>query len=126
MRSCGSTSVALPRHAADVRERRALPGADTWPDAYRYIVVEGPIGAGKTTLARALAQRAAPTLMLEQPDANPFLARFYRDRTRYALPTQLFFLFQRVQQLRELQQPDLFHGAWSPTSCSRRTRCSRA
>jgi len=76
---------------------------------FRHIVVEGPIGAGKTSLARRLAQRAGSRLLLEQPDANPFLERFYRDRVRFALPTQLFFLFQRAQQLGELKQLDLFH-----------------
>src|SRR5688572_12406148 len=77
---------------------------------YRYIVVEGPIGVGKTTLARRLAERLGASLMLEQPEQNPFLARFYRDMARWALPTQLFFLFQRINQLRELAQPDLFSG----------------
>jgi len=63
---------------------------------YRYVVIEGPIGAGKTTLAARLAQHFHAATLLERPDDNPFLARFYRDRVRYALPTQLFFLFQRV------------------------------
>lgn len=76
----------------------------------RHIVIEGPIGAGKTTLARRLAAHAGGELLLERPEANPFLERFYRDRARFALPTQLFFLFQRVQQLRELRQLDLFHS----------------
>ena len=80
------------------------------PARYGYIAIEGPIGVGKTTLARRLAQRCGAQLLLEQPQDNPFLERFYRDRKRYALPTQLFFLFQRVQQLAELRQPDLFHG----------------
>jgi deoxyadenosine/deoxycytidine kinase len=75
---------------------------------YRYIVIEGPIGAGKTSLARRIAQRLSAHALLEQPDANPFLERFYRDRARYALPTQLFFLFQRVQQLADIRQLDLF------------------
>ncbi len=75
---------------------------------YRYVVVEGPIGAGKTSLARRLAESAAAHLLLEQPDDNPFLERFYRDSARYALPTQMFFLFQRVQQLSALKQLDLF------------------
>jgi deoxyguanosine kinase len=78
---------------------------------YRYVVVEGPIGAGKTSLARRLAERASAHLLLEQPDENPFLARFYRDSARYALPAQMFFLFQRVQQLAELKQLDLFRSA---------------
>lgn len=75
---------------------------------YRYIVVEGPVGAGKTSLARRLAEHFRCGSLLENPDANPFLARFYDDITRYALPTQLFFLFQRVNQLRGLAQMDMF------------------
>ena len=75
---------------------------------YRYIAVEGPIGAGKTSLARRLAERLEAEAVLEQPGENPFLARFYQDMTRYALPTQLFFLFQRVRQLEPLVQADLF------------------
>jgi deoxyadenosine/deoxycytidine kinase len=75
---------------------------------HRHIVVEGPIGCGKTTLAMRLAERLGATVVLEDPKANPFLAQFYRDMRRYALPTQLFFLFQRVQQLEGLKQPDLF------------------
>ena len=77
---------------------------------YRYIVVEGPIGVGKTSLARRLASRLSAGLMLERPEQNPFLPRFYQDMARWALPTQLFFLFQRVNQLRELAQLDLFKG----------------
>ena len=75
---------------------------------HRYVVVEGPIGAGKTSLALKLAQRLNAAPLLEDPKANPFLAQFYRDMRRYALPTQLFFLFQRVAQLESLMQPDLF------------------
>jgi len=78
---------------------------------YRYVVVEGPIGAGKTSLSRRLAERAGAHMLLEQPQDNPFLERFYRDSARYALPTQMFFLFQRVQQLAELKQLDLFQSA---------------
>ena len=75
---------------------------------HRYVVVEGPIGCGKTSLANKLAQRLNGTPLLEDAKANPFLPLFYRDMKRHALPTQLFFLFQRVQRLEELEQPDLF------------------
>jgi len=77
-------------------------------DKLRYLVVEGPIGAGKTTLARRLASRLSADTMLEQPGENPFLARFYQDMARYALPVQLFFLFQRARLLEPLAQADLF------------------
>jgi len=75
---------------------------------HRYLVVEGPIGAGKTSLALRLAQRLNANTLLEDPKANPFLPQFYRDMRRYALQTQLFFLFQRVGQLEAVMQPDLF------------------
>ena len=75
---------------------------------YRHIAVEGPIGAGKTTLSQCLAEHVGAVALLERPDANPFLARFYEDMPRFALPTQLFFLFQRIEQLRSAAQPDLF------------------
>jgi deoxyguanosine kinase len=79
-------------------------------EKYRYIVVEGPIGAGKTSLARRLSAQLGKALLLEDPNANPFLARFYEDQRRHALATQLFFLFQRVQQVGGLKQVDLFDG----------------
>lgn len=77
-------------------------------DKYKYIVVEGPIGAGKSSLTRKLADALRAQTLLELPQENPFLERFYRDATRYALPTQMFFLFQRMNQLRDLVQGDLF------------------
>ncbi len=77
---------------------------------YRYIVVEGPIGSGKTTLARKLAGHLGATTLFEDPDANPFLPGFYQDPVRHALPVQLFFLFQRSNQVRDLVQSDLFRG----------------
>jgi deoxyguanosine kinase len=75
---------------------------------FRYIVVEGPIGAGKTSLARRLAETYGATLILEQAAENPFLERFYRNPRAAAFPAQLFFLFQRTQQLQGLNQSDLF------------------
>lgn len=77
-------------------------------DKYRYIVVEGPIGVGKTSLAQRLADRSGARTLLEKPQDNPFLVRFYQDSARYALPTQLFFLFQRINEVRDLAQMDMF------------------
>jgi len=74
----------------------------------RYIAVEGPIGAGKSTLARILAEAFGARLVREQPEDNPFLASFYKDRKRYALSVQLFFLVQRYAQQQDLLQGDLF------------------
>ncbi|HTV77672.1 MAG TPA: deoxynucleoside kinase [Steroidobacteraceae bacterium] len=75
---------------------------------FRYIVVEGPIGVGKTSLARRLAETYDATLILEQAAENPFLERFYRNPRAAAFPAQLYFLFQRTQQLQGLNQSDLF------------------
>lgn len=75
---------------------------------FRHIVVEGPIGVGKSSLARRLGAATGAHLLLEQPQANPFLERFYQEPGRHALATQMFFLFQRIQQLAELRQLDLF------------------
>lgn len=77
----------------------------------RYIAIEGPIGVGKTTLAKALANTFNYDVLLEQVGNNPFLERFYANEKNSALPTQLFFLFQRLQQLSQLQQADLFAPA---------------
>ena len=74
----------------------------------RYVVVEGPIGVGKTSLARRLAESFSSDLVLEQAHENPFLERFYRSRRHGALPAQLFFLFQRARQIEEIRQTDLF------------------
>jgi deoxyguanosine kinase len=74
----------------------------------RYIAVEGPIGVGKTALARRLASEFGSRLVLEQVEENPFLKRFYEEAERYAFQTQLFFLLERYRQQRELGQLDLF------------------
>ena len=73
-----------------------------------YIAVEGPIGVGKTTLARRIADTFDYDLLLEEAELNPFLERFYQNRQQTALATQLFFLFQRVQKITELKQRDMF------------------
>jgi deoxyadenosine/deoxycytidine kinase len=80
-------------------------------DKCRYIVVEGPIGSGKTSLARVLAQHVGGEELFERPEENPFLERFYSDIARYALATQLTFLFQRVDQLAGVGQFDMFRRA---------------
>ena len=100
------------RHGLEtnVRERTAndfkldLP-TQTIP---RYIAVEGPIGVGKTTLAKRLAETFNYSTLLEEAEENPFLERFYQDRSSNALPTQLFFLFQRMRKLQEIRQGDMF------------------
>lgn len=79
-------------------------------DKYRYIVVEGPIGVGKTSLAQRLAAHLGAEVLLEKPQDNPFLERFYQDPKRNALPTQLFFLFQRIEEMRDLAQMNLFNS----------------
>jgi len=76
--------------------------------ASRYIAIEGPIGVGKTALARRLADSLAAELVLEEVEENPFLERFYRDGRSAALPAQMFFLFARARQIEKLRQPDLF------------------
>jgi deoxyadenosine/deoxycytidine kinase len=74
----------------------------------RYIVVEGVIGAGKTSLSRLLTEQLQAKLVLEEVEENPFLKDFYRDRARFAFQTQMHFLFSRYQQQRDLKQTDLF------------------
>lgn len=73
-----------------------------------YIIVEGPIGVGKTSLARRLAETFGSELLLERAEENPFLERYYQNPRHVALPTQLSFLFQRVQQIQAIRQGDLF------------------
>ncbi len=78
-------------------------------ESFRYIVVEGPIGVGKTSLAKRLSTQFKARCILESPEENPFLDRFYRDRKKYAFQTQLFFLLNRYQHQREMRQIDLFN-----------------
>ena len=74
----------------------------------RYIAIEGPIGVGKTSLSKRLADSFNYELLLERSEENPFLDRFYKEPKQYALSTQLFFLLQRAQQLQDLRQEDMF------------------
>ncbi len=74
----------------------------------QFITIEGPIGVGKTSLARRVAESLGYDLLLEKAQENPFLERFYRDPVGAALPTQLYFLFQRARQIQEMRQSDLF------------------
>ncbi len=76
--------------------------------AHRYVVIEGPIGVGKTSLAQRLAGQYGAELVLERAEENPFLERFYRSPRTGAFPAQLFFLFQRARQMQQLRQSDLF------------------
>ncbi len=79
---------------------------------FRYIVVEGPIGVGKTSLANKLAAEFESDLLLEKPEENPFLADFYLNPKQYALSTQLHFLLQRAQQVQDFRQADMFRSAY--------------
>src|SRR5690606_23957125 len=98
--------------ASGIRGRETEPMNDNTGvipvDGPRFIVIEGPIGVGKTSLAKRLAQSFASELILERAEENPFLERFYRNRRHAALPTQLFFLFQRARQIEQIRQADLF------------------
>ncbi|RPJ09823.1 MAG: deoxynucleoside kinase [Deltaproteobacteria bacterium] len=76
---------------------------------FRYIVIEGPIGVGKTSLAKLLAKEFTARCVLENPEENPFLSRFYQDRRKYAFQAQVFFLLTRFQQQVEIAQLDLFN-----------------
>jgi deoxyadenosine/deoxycytidine kinase len=77
-------------------------------DKFPYIVVEGPIGSGKSTLAKILADRFSVNFLSEKAEKNPFLPKFYEDMKRHALSTQLFFLFQRADQIKKIGQKDMF------------------
>lgn len=83
-----------------------LPGARPWPG---FVVVEGPIGVGKTTLAKRLARSFGSNMLLEAAEENPFLEKFYENPRSAALPTQLHFLMQRTRQLKMLNQDDMFN-----------------
>ena len=83
----------------DIKKSSSIP---------RYIAVEGPIGVGKTSLAKRLAKSFNYEILLERSEDNPFLERFYHDPKQMALATQLFFLFQRTQQIQDLRQNDMF------------------
>ena len=80
-------------------------------EGFRYIVIEGPIGVGKTSLAKKLALEFDSDLLLEKAEDNPFLASFYKNPGQYALSTQLHFLLQRAQQVQDFRQADLFQGS---------------
>jgi deoxyadenosine/deoxycytidine kinase len=105
-----AAAATLPRPVVPPRAASSNPGAASSNELppQRYIVIEGPIGVGKTSLARRLAGTLEAQLVLEQDAQNPFLERFYKNPKSGALPAQLFFLFQRAQQLGALQQQDLF------------------
>ena len=92
-----------PRQGVSAAEPEEVVSTD-----HRYIVVEGPIGVGKTSLARRLSRSFGSELVLEQDAENPFLERFYRNPRAVAFQTQLYFLFQRARQLQDLRQADLF------------------
>ena len=94
------SSVSQQEPGAEIDLRGRTPPA--------FIAVEGPIGVGKTTLAKRLAQTFNYQALLEKAEENPFLERFYQNRRQAALATQLFFLFQRAQQIQDLRQSDIF------------------
>ena len=102
--STGAAASPAPKDASAALPRSVAAEVP----AQRYIVVEGPIGVGKTSLARRLAESLEAEMVLEQDAQNPFLERFYKNPKSGALPAQLFFLFQRAQQLGTLKQQDLF------------------
>jgi len=78
---------------------------------HRYIVVEGPIGVGKTSLVKKLSDSFGSEMLLEKAEENPFIVRFYQNPRQYALSTQLYFLLQRAQQVQSFRQIDLFQNS---------------
>ncbi len=94
----------------DPLEQRARVSTPSLFDDMRYIVIEGVIGVGKTSLSRILSQHFKAMLVLEEFEQNPFLERFYEDRARWAFQTQLSFLASRFRQQQVLMNPDLFHS----------------
>ena len=92
----------MQKEKVDLKQFKKLP---------KFIAVEGPIGAGKTTLTKLLADSFGYDTFLEQPAENPFLPDFYINPSQAALGTQLFFLFQRVKQIQELKQEDIFSSS---------------
>ena len=112
MRLCAGTVIRLRKRSGNTTKPPPVKNPAKQPDtdinSKKYIVVEGPIGVGKTTLARRIAATLGAGLSLEHTADNPFLERFYKTQSQFALQTQLFFLFQRVKQLKELRQGDLF------------------
>ena len=99
------TSLISPHQREPLQKHDLQNRKQTLP---RHIAVEGPIGVGKTTLAKKLADSLNYSILLEKAEENPVLERFYANKPGSALATQLFFLFQRAQQLEELRQEDLF------------------
>ena len=98
--------TSTPRKASS--SANAANAGQVSASAHRFIVLEGPIGVGKTSLTSKLAASLGAEQVLEHADQNPFLERFYRNPRAGALPAQLYFLFQRAQQLAALKQHDLF------------------
>ena len=82
-----------------------------FPNQHRYIVVEGPIGVGKSSLVRKLADTFGSDLLLENAEDNPFIKQFYQNPRQFALSTQLYFLLQRAQQVQNFRQSDLFQSS---------------
>jgi deoxyadenosine/deoxycytidine kinase len=93
---------------SEPQDEAATGDAPVVPTPHRYVVIEGPIGVGKTSLVRRLGRSFGSELVLEQDAENPFLERFYRNPRAVAFQTQLHFLFQRARQLQDLRQADLF------------------